>query len=158
MMTDKAQTQNQSQQSIIYNKRICQLLDTPSVSLPNNNINQMIPIVDALLPEQAFHYHHQQQHDERCSSTNEIKTTTSDRFPLWNNHSSALTICSETTDRPSAFVNQCQSTLHSSSHSVLNTSPHHHQQQQQQRHYRLRSLTQPYFTSSSIYLPSAATV
>jgi hypothetical protein len=144
MMSTEAQTQNQSKQSIIYDERIRQLInsiDPSSVSLAKTSI------IDAIVPKQISLYH--QQHRDQCrSSTNDIRTTIFDRFPIWNNHSSAWAFCGRTPDEASVFTNQHQSTLHSSSRSLLNT----HHQEQQHHHYR------PYFTSSSAHLPSAATM
>ncbi|CAF2396588.1 unnamed protein product [Rotaria sp. Silwood2] len=176
MISTEAKTQNQSQQSTTYdervfNERIRQLfnsIDSSTVLSPNNNINQMTSIVDALFPEQASLYQQQQQqHDQRRSSTNDL-TTAFDRFSLWNNHnnnnnnsnnnSSASAFCGGTTNGSSAFTNRRQSTLHSSSRSLRNTYHHHQQQQQQQYHYRPPPVTRPRFTSSSIRIPSAATI
>ncbi len=134
MMSTKAQTQNRSQQSIIYDEHVFNVIDSNSFSLPNNNISQMSSTVDALSPEQAYSYY--SRIDQRYSSTNDVRTTF-DRFPLRNKNSSASLFCGETTDGPS--------TLHSSSRSLLNT--HHH---------RPPSLTRPYLTSSSIRSPLAA--
>ncbi|CAF3403004.1 unnamed protein product [Rotaria sp. Silwood1] len=172
MISTEAKTQNQSQQSTTYdervfNERIRQLfnsIDSTNISSPNNNMNQMTSIVDALFPEQASLYQ-QQQHDQRRSSTNDL-TTAFDRFSLWsnnnnnnNNNSSASAFCGGTISGPSAFTNRRQSTLHSSSRSLRNTYHHHHQQQHHQpNHYRPPPVTRPRFTASSIRIPSAATI
>jgi len=101
-MSTEAQTQNQSQQSIIYDERIRQLInsiDASSVSLAKTSI------IDAIVPKQISLYH--QQHRDQCrSSTNDIRTISFDRFPLWNNHSSAWAFCGRTPDEVSAFTNQ----------------------------------------------------
>jgi len=156
MLSTEAQTQNQSQQSTIYddcvfNERIGQLfnsIDSTSVSSPNTNRNQMTSIVDALFPEEASLY--QQQSNQRHSSTNDL-TTYFDRFSLWNNNntSSASAFCGGITDSSLAFANRRQSTSLSSSCSLRNS---------QQRDYQRSPLTRPRFASSSIRLPSAATM
>ncbi|CAF0897063.1 unnamed protein product [Rotaria sordida] len=168
MISTEAQTKNQSQQSTTYdervfNERIRQLFnstDSTSVSSPNNNINQMTSIVDALFPEQASFYQQQQQQqqqqrDQRRSSTNDL-TTAFDRFSLWNNNSnsSASAFCGETSNGSSTFTNRRQSTLHSSSRSLRNTYHHH----QKQHHYRPPPVSRPRFPSSSIRIPSASTI
>ncbi len=154
MMSTEAQTQNQSQQSTIYddcvfNERIGQLfnsIDSTSVSSPNTNRNRMTSIVDALFPEEEASVY-QQQPNQRHSSTNDL-TTYFDRFSLWNNNnntSSASAFCGGITDSSLAFANRRQSTSLSSSYS-------------QQRDYQRSPLTRPRFASSSIRLPSATTM
>jgi hypothetical protein len=175
-MSTESQTQNQQQQSTVYdervfNERIRQLfnsIDSASIShsplSPNGDIGQMTSIVDALFPEQASLHQQQKQREPRHASTNDL-TTTFDRFPLWNNHnnhisnnnnSSASAFCGGTTNGSSAFANRRQAKLHSSSRSLRNAN-HHYQQQQQQHYYRPPPLTRPRFTSSTIRLQSAAT-
>lgn len=185
MMSTESQTQNQQQQSTVYdervfNERIRQLfnsIDSSSIShsplSPNGDIGPMTSIVDALFPEQATLHQQQKQREQRHASTNDL-TTTFDRFPLWsnhtnsnttnttatttnnNNHSSASAFCGGTTNGSSAFANRRQAKLHSSSRSLRNAN-HHYQQQQQQHYYRPPPLTRPRFTSSTIRLQSAAT-
>lgn len=134
MMSTKAQIQNQSQQSIIYDEHVFNAIDSTSFLSPNNNASQMTSTVDARFPKQAYSYH--SQGDQCYSSTNDV-TTTSDRFPLRDRNSSAASFCGETTDGPS--------TSYSSSRLFLNA------------YHRTSSLTRPYLTSSSIGLPLTAT-
>lgn len=178
MMSTESQSQNQQQQSTVYdervfNERIRQLfnsIDSASIShsslSPNGDIGPMTSIVDALFPEQATIHQQQKQREQRHASTNDL-TTAFDRFPLWstnttnsnnnnNSNSSASAFCGGTTNGSSAFANRRQAKLHSSTRSLRNAN-HHYPQQQQQHHYRPPPPTRPRFTSSTIRLQSAAT-
>lgn len=175
-MSTESQATNQQQSTSIYderlfNERIRQIFNSidsatishSSLSPPLADTGPMTSIVDALFPEQASLHQQQKQRDQqRHASTNDL-TTAFERFPLWNQSNNSTTtnsasaFCGGTINgAASAFANRRQGKLHSSTRSLRNGNYANHSTSS--THYRPPPTTRPRFTSSSIRLPSAATI